>query len=59
MTTDDRTSLNAKRLDNQGTAETCQVLEETQRLEDVYQSKQEAVEELRRSVLQRAFEGEL
>ena len=32
---------------------------ESQRLEEVYQSKQEAVEELRKSVLQRAFEGEL
>ncbi|MBN8655163.1 MAG: hypothetical protein J0M11_05440 [Anaerolineae bacterium] len=32
---------------------------ETQRLEAVYQSKLEAVEELRKSVLQKAFEGEL
>ena len=32
---------------------------ETRRLEEVYQSKQEAVEELRRSVLGKAFSGEL
>jgi type I restriction enzyme S subunit len=32
---------------------------ESQRLEEVYQSKVEAVEEMRKSVLQRAFEGEL
>lgn len=32
---------------------------ETRRLEEVYQSKVEAVEEMRKSVLQRAFSGEL
>ena len=32
---------------------------ETRRLEEVYRSKVEAVEELRKSVLQKAFAGEL
>jgi type I restriction enzyme S subunit len=32
---------------------------ETKRLEGIYQSKLDALEELKRSVLQRAFEGEL
>ncbi len=32
---------------------------ETNRLEEIYQSKLDALEELKKSVLQKAFEGEL
>jgi len=32
---------------------------ETKRLEEIYQTKLDALEELKKSVLQRAFEGEL